>query len=415
VYFGNFTNSYIKGTYFHDIHPPLAKLIMAGVAKYAGYGGDLQFEGIPSTGKYPDMFYVALRSTPAFFGAMCVPLAYAAMRAMNCRPLASAVAAVMVTSDLVLVVEARHILSDGILHFFACLAIFAIFLFERYPTLPFLVFEGVALGCVAACKYTAGGVVLLALVRQFDLLRLLDPQRTFGAALRCAILCALIIVIHIACFYVHLTVLPSRAQGWAAAPDSVRAGLVAQAHSDWNARDAAPPMLRRIADLIVAMHRGNMQIRSKHPYASAWHTWPLATGRWVLYWTDKGKHIICLANVLLWYPAFAGIVAGAIRVVATRGLGSDEAGTLFGYLLSYLPFALVPREMFLYHYAIPLIFAALNLCALIERALPPGAHAFMLCLCGAAAFFGFLLWCPWVYGLSTPDFDFLVWNDKWRG
>jgi dolichyl-phosphate-mannose-protein mannosyltransferase len=174
-------------------------------------------------------------------------------------------------------------------------------------------------------------------------------------------------------------------------------------------------MLRRIYDLVLYMHRGNMQIRGNHPYSSKWSTWALATGRWVLYWTDKGKHIICMGNVLLWYPAFAGIVAGAVRVAVTRDFGSEEAGALYGYLLSYLPFRFIPRDVFLYHYAIPLIFAVFNLCTLIERALPPETRAFLLCLCTAMAVFGFLLWCPWVYGLSTPEFNFLVWNDIWRG
>jgi dolichyl-phosphate-mannose--protein O-mannosyl transferase len=415
VHFGNFTNWYIRGEYFHDIHPPLAKLIMAGVASYAGYKATLDFEAIPSTAKYPDMIYVALRSTPAFFGAMCVPLTYVGMRAMNARPLAAAMASFMIMSDLVLIVEARHILSDGILHFFTSLAIFAIFLFERYPSLPFLVFEGIALGCVAACKYTAGGIVLLAFIRQFDLAHLLDLRQTFGGILRSIALGVLIIVVHIGCFSVHLSVLPYRPVRHLGMPDSVRAGLVAKDHPDWNARDMAPSMLQRIIDLVIYMHKGNMQIRGNHPYSSKWYTWALATGRWVLYWTDKGKHIICMANVLLWYPAFAGLFGTAARIIATRDFGSEEAGMLYGYLLSYLPFALIPRDVFLYHYAIPLIFATLNLSLVLERGLGPEKRGFMLCVCGALAVFGFLLWCPWVYGLSTPEFDFLVWNNKWRG
>ena len=118
VHFGNFTNYYIRGEYFHDIHPPLAKLIMAGVAKYAGYNANIVFS---TTSKYTDMIYVSLRSTPAFFGALCVPLTYLAMRAMNCRQLASSIAALMVMCDVSLIVEARHILSDGILHCFSLL------------------------------------------------------------------------------------------------------------------------------------------------------------------------------------------------------------------------------------------------------------------------------------------------------
>jgi dolichyl-phosphate-mannose-protein mannosyltransferase len=121
VYFGNFTNWYLQGSYFTDIHPPLAKLIMALVAWFAGYKGNIMFSAIGDDAKYPTMEYVLLRVTPAFFGALCVPLIYFSMRSMVCSQFASFIASILVMSDLMLIVEARHILSDGILHFFSCL------------------------------------------------------------------------------------------------------------------------------------------------------------------------------------------------------------------------------------------------------------------------------------------------------
>ena len=412
VHFGNFTNWYLKGEYFHDIHPPLAKLIMAGVAKYAGYDASIDFA---KKDKFSNMIYVSLRSTPAFFGALCVPLSYVAMRAMNCRQFAAAVAAVMVMCDLSLVVEARHILSDGILHCFACLAILSIFLYERFPCLGALVFEGLCLGCVAACKYTAGGIVLLAFVRQFELRRLFESRPDFIASvLRCVILGCIITAVHIACFWVHLTVLPYIPRENAPMPDCVRKGLVDKNNPNWDARNNAPSMLRRILTLIVYMHVGNMGIRGGHPYRSSWWEWPLALGKWVLYWTENGKHIICLGHVLIWYPVFFGIVWNLVRMLFTGDYDSEESAATFGWILSYLPFALIPRDMFLYHYAIPLIFGIYNLGLVLERHLPGKQRGFLLCAVLCMALFGFVLWCPWVYGLTTPDFFFLVWNKRWR-
>ena len=43
VHFGSFTNYYIKHTYFHDIHPPLGKLILYFTSYLAGYKGDIDF------------------------------------------------------------------------------------------------------------------------------------------------------------------------------------------------------------------------------------------------------------------------------------------------------------------------------------------------------------------------------------
>lgn len=412
VHFGNFTNYYIRGEYFHDIHPPLAKLIMAGVAKYAGYNANIVFS---TTSKYTDMIYVSLRSTPAFFGALCVPLTYLAMRAMNCRQLASSIAALMVLCDVSLIVEARHILSDGILHCFSCLAILSIFLFERYPNIFALIFEGICLGCAAACKYTSGGIVLLAFLRQFELHSLFkNRSATLASVFRCVILGVIVASIHIACFWIHLTVLPFRPERNVGMPDCVRKGLVSKTNPDWNARNNAPSMLMRILTLMIRMHVGNMHIAGNHPYASKWWQWPLALGKWVLYWTKDGKHIMCMANVLIWYPVFFGILANLGVMILTGDFESEEAAATFGWILSYLPFALIPREMFLYHYAIPLLFGICSLNAFVERHLPAKQRGFVFALLGCMAVFGFVLWCPWAYGLTTPDFFFLVWNKNWR-
>ena len=80
IHFGNFTNWYFRGQYFHDIHPPLGKLIHAVIANFAGYKGEYSFELLDGK-KYPSMTYVALRLTPAFFGALCIPLSYLIIRA----------------------------------------------------------------------------------------------------------------------------------------------------------------------------------------------------------------------------------------------------------------------------------------------------------------------------------------------
>jgi dolichyl-phosphate-mannose--protein O-mannosyl transferase len=414
VYFGNFTNWYLTGHYFVDIHPPLAKLIMAAVAHYAGYKADMNFELLGSEKRYPGMDYIPLRLTPAFFGALCVPLTYLAMRSMLASHFASFVTALFIASDLMLIVEARHILSDGILHCFSCLAIFSIFLYERFNNLIFLVVEGVCLGCVAACKYTSGGIVLLALIRQFSLVNFDALMRVLvGSAIRCSFLGLIVLLIHLACYAVHLTFLPYEPDTPFSGPDCVRQGLVDRMNPDWNKRANAPSVIRRIVALALDMHSGNMAIGSNHSYGSKWTSWPLFTGKWLLFWTKDGKHILCLGNVLLWWPVFFGICANLVRVLLCGDLASESSGLLIGYWLSYLPFGLLTRDVFLYHYAIPLIFGCANLGLLLDRELSPMAKGFCLAMFGSMAVLGFFFWCPWAYGLTTPDFSFWVWNPAW--
>jgi dolichyl-phosphate-mannose-protein mannosyltransferase len=415
VYFGTFTNWYLTGQYFKDIHPPLAKLMMAGVARLWGYTGHFAFESLGENQTYPTSEYIPLRITPAMFGGLVVPLTYCAMRAALCSQFASVVASVLITCDVMMVVEARHILSDGILHFFAALAIFSIFLAERAHSVTLLLFEGLCLACVAACKYTAGGIVILAFIRQFRLNGLLDWRGHVTACVRCGILGVIVGVFHILCFIVHLELLPYIPSHTLDAPPSVRMSLVDPRNPDWAARRRAPSILRRVRDILIDMHRSNMGIGHTHPYSSPWNTWVLCTGKWVLYWTREGRHILCLGNVLLWWPIFVTIIASAVRMVYMFDFNSTVTATLFGWMLSYLPLALIPREMFIYHYAIPLQFGCCNAASLIEKALSPRARGFCYCLAAGLAALGFAFWCPWAYGLETPEFHWLVWHRKWPG
>jgi dolichyl-phosphate-mannose--protein O-mannosyl transferase len=218
----------------------------------------------------------------------------------------------------------------------------------------------------------------------------------------------------LAAFVVHLNLLYYHPRDDHFVPDSIAVTLRYPEDDPLDASEM-PSIFRRVFDLAYSMHVGNMQIGHAHPYASPWWSWPLALGNWVLYWTKNGRHIICLGNVLLWYPVFAGILVNFVRGVIALDVGSADSGMVVGYLVSYLPFALVPREMYLYHYAIPLLFGIMNLAAMIERHAGDEGRGFLLGLVAVLAGIGFVTWCPWVYGLKTPDFDFLVWNNKWRG
>lgn len=408
VHFGNFTNWYLRGQYFHDIHPPLAKLIMASAASFAGYKGEYKFEQLNNQ-KYPSMTYVALRLTPIFFGAVCVPMSYLVARAMNCKHFTSFVAATCVACELTFIIEARHILSDSILHFFSMLSILSIYLHDRYETWVSFLFMCSALGLVSSCKYTAGGIVLLAITKQL----LMKDDRQF-ALIRVFIIIFFVVFIHFCVFAIHLSSLPYYPENPDQfVPKCINDSLIDKMNPDWERRNKAPSMIIRIITLILYMQFTNMNVGFKHPYASRWYDWPLFTGRWVLYWTENGRHLICMGNVLVWWSVFAAII-GSFVAKFFNTIDREGFDNLLGYLFSFLPFALIPRDTFLYHYAIPLMFGIFALVILLERQFSPKITGFLLSLVCFLAIFGFFMWCPWVYALTTPDFQFMVWNENWR-
>lgn len=408
--FGRITNCYLRGIYFNDAHPPLAKMIMTVISYYAGYRGEYNYDKIKTAIHYPSMIYVALRLTPAFFGALCVPFSYLILRTLESSHIAATIAALMVASDVVLIVESRHIFADGILFFFVMLSIFSIFLYERIDSLFIFIFEGICLGCIVSCKYTAGGIVVLALIRQIQL----QQNKNYSGIFRCLIMLVIVSLVHFIFFSIHLTLLPYYPEDPIPVPYAVNISLVDRLEPDWISRSKAPSMLRRVISLEIFMLHNHMKQTNYREYASSWWSWPLALGKWVMIWENKDSHVIAMPNVLLWYPVFIGILIIATRLVLFRSYTNEISSMFYGYIFSFLPFVFVSNNTYIYHYAIPLIFGIFGLVLFIDRELNPFYKGFCLCLVGFMAVLGYFMWAPFAYGLTTPDFSFLIWTNRWN-
>ncbi|KAH9853332.1 glycosyltransferase family 39 protein [Lenzites betulinus] len=159
VHFGKFASRYIKSSYFVDVHPPLAKLLITLAGWLFGYDGNFDFKDIAKV--YEHVPYVAMRMLPALLGVATVPLAYLTLRALDCRVTTALLAALFITFENGLITQSRHILLDSPLIFFTALTTFAWTCFsneDHYE--PFteswwiwLSMTGLSLGAVVSCKW----------------------------------------------------------------------------------------------------------------------------------------------------------------------------------------------------------------------------------------------------------------------
>ena len=84
VHFGGFASQYLKGAYFFDVHPPLGKMIIAGIGHVYGYKGTFEFKNIGD--KYsddPTVPYVQMRTVLSGFSTGSIMFAMATLVEMG--------------------------------------------------------------------------------------------------------------------------------------------------------------------------------------------------------------------------------------------------------------------------------------------------------------------------------------------
>jgi len=160
VHFGKFASYYLQGTYFFDLHPPFAKLLIAFAGWLVGYDGEFKFDNIGDsyiTNKAP---YIAYRSLLAIQGTAVVPVMFLTMKTLNFSVLACVLSSAIVTFDNAHVIDSRLILLDSTLLISVALTIFCYSKFSTYRRQPFgqwwwtwLLATGFSLSCVISTKY----------------------------------------------------------------------------------------------------------------------------------------------------------------------------------------------------------------------------------------------------------------------
>jgi dolichyl-phosphate-mannose--protein O-mannosyl transferase len=421
AHFGKFMNGYSTSIYFFDIHPPLGKLVMFLVSNFSQNDCHVDFEAyygqqLPSPDNY------ILRVAPAVFSSLCSPLIYLAMRFSSFSMSASFLSAYFVVADTSLLTEHRFTLSDGLLHFFCSvyIAYFSYFLsLGPNSDIDHLLLGGLLLGCACACKNTAWGLLLYTayceVIELFQLHVETDLEFFEDLFFKGFVLFLIVLLVHFFSFAVHLSLLPFTGPGASYLPDTMKAQLIDPTCIETQLRGRALSnhgTYVQVVALAVSMHMGNMGIVDFHPYMSRPRNWPLLTGTFVGFWIHDNREVDCIGNVFVYYIAFFALFA------VSAGFRRPKFGyairTVVGWLCSYLPFFLIPRSMYLYHYHIPLLFGCMAVGAAADIWLAPIARGPLITTAGALVAFGFWLWSPLSYGTPHLEERVVIWNENWR-
>lgn len=182
------------------------------------------------------------------------------------------------------------------------------------------------------------------------------------------------------------------------------------------------------------MFRYHSTLDSPHPYSSSWYQWPVMQ-RPIWYYSrivtgSQGagglrEGISAFGNPLVWWtgiPAALFTLYTVIRGGSSPRQAQSSPAALFlltGYLAQYLPWSLITRATFIYHYFPSVVFVVLMIVfclAQLQQRIKKKSFTALLFLYGAAAFSLFLLFYPVLSGQPVEaDFvnRFLRWFNSW--
>ncbi len=328
---------------YENTHPPLGKHIIA--------------LGIRIFGLNP----FGWRFMGALFGVLMLPALYHLCKQLFGRTWLCALGALAFAFDFMHFTQTRIATIDTYSVFFLLLMYDAMVAFWRMDILKEPVkklllplgLSGLFMGLGVASKWTAAygavGLAVLYFAKLFAAYRYEVKGRRDPAPVlrRCGVLCAWCCLFFVAipfgiyfCAFLPMTTLPHNAD------------LV------WGT----------FLNYQQTMFNYHSQLVATHDYASPWYEWPIDK-RPIWYFISKPcnsqeqmSNISSMGNPLLWWSFIpAGLMAAALWVKEKR----LECGVaLTGFLSVYLPWVLVPRLTFIYHYftAVPFLLLALLAC-----------------------------------------------------
>ncbi len=397
TYFGKFVSGYLSGNYFFDIHPPFSKLLITLAGYIDGFRADsLSFAKIGTI--FANNSYLALRFLPALAGALLPIVIYYLAKELKFSNVAAFFAGLLVVFESSLITESRYILTDSLLLIFGFSGLFLYFVARRKDSFKLFILAIIFGGFALATKWT--GVSFLAIITVLEIFsgnfiwrRLLT---LFGVAF----------VVYFLAFAVHFALLTKPGPGDA---------FMTQNFQKEN-------ILQKFTELNIAMFKANQQ-KLTHEYGSKWYSWPLDL-RPVYYWNKvEGNgteaRMYLLGNpVLYWlvlFAAFSLIIHCLMRSKLYRENREVIFFLLGGYLLNLLPFSLINRVMFLYHYQTALVFGILILAFLIDKEFIPYKREIVIGIT-TVVIASFLFFLPLTYGipLHESSFHYLQWFPTWR-
>jgi dolichyl-phosphate-mannose-protein mannosyltransferase len=429
-YYARFADKYLTNTPFYNSHPPLSQYLIA----IGMWIGDRLQIGQDTTNTLTGSLHstFSYRWMNALFGSLIPPLVAALAYQLNRRMSYAFFAALFISLDGLFLVESRYALNNIFLVFFGIFGQLLVLIASRSNCRRqslFLIGAGISFGASAACKWNGlwfllGMVILIGIAKIWGSIEVFILPRMTSTSLLDSPgerLLQRLATIHLVKLIFGLGIVP-----------------VLTYSILWIPHLSQNPQLNfwEMQLSILNYHEQIGNSAAIHPYCADWYTWPLMLRPLAYYYQQDRPNqlyydVHAMGNPFLWWFALAAIfilsikfIAGLVQILERRKYSQVAAHCderidpplfiIVNYFANLLPWVLVTRCVFIYHYMGAVLFAILGLAWLVDTWLRSNSR--FLQGVGLTAIFavamGFVFWLPIYLGLPLDgmSLSLRMWN-----
>ena len=364
--------SYYNGMYFDEIYHARTAYEML-----KGYHSDEMLEwSHPQLGKLIIMIGIKLfgmtpfgwRSMGTLFGALMLPVMYLLIKQLTGKTTLSACGMLLLALDSMHFTQTRIATVDTYAVFFIMLMyLFMIRYYkmnlhvDRLKTLLPLSLSGLCMAFAWASKWTGlyasvglAVIFFISLIRRFMEYRRMadeaspgdaDAKGDFGyrVAFTLAVCVVMFVIVPVLVYYFHY---------W------------------WWFRTSGGLSVEKVWELQLRMYNYHSTLVDNHYFKTPWYEWPLIVKPMWYYSADiefvgRGtvSSISCMGNPAVWWTGLAALLASLWLLATEKRVDQAVLLMVIGFLSQFLPWVLVPRSTFIYHYfaSVPFIIIAIAL------------------------------------------------------
>lgn len=471
-YFVPQVESYPVNRYYFDPHPPLGKFLMylgmMAVNPDAAEKIEPDKLGNLVNNYKSNLDLTGIRLAPQILGTlvpvlvMLITLQIILWRkkevgegAFIKANMVALAAGTMAALDNTLIVESRYALLTQIMLFFMLLAVFLslkyLNAFKPIKIELYFIATSIAVGAAVTVKWLALSIIpfilLIVLYKEYkDKVQFNWPVKTLISVLVQRVLFMLLtgLMIYIGMFAWHF----SQMKNYSPAADELSAAHIADLKNGTNEVGLLTKIMewQRIA--------GNyskgvpaLDYTKKDEIGSMWITWPIMARPINYYWQTDGDglygQIYLIGNPVVWVASLIGVFSlsalGFSRIFGKNRFGIKHALLVLLFLANWLPFALITRVMYMYHYIPAMVIGIIMVAVFVHDFLIPAfsnlqklpqigtifkgvnIRLFLFCLAIFAVALAYVFYSPLTYAqkLSREEWSQRVllkeWNMKWPG